>query len=245
MKKIDAFWELRNFNKKVLEIELDADDSADCLVALENDYAAYEYIVAKVPKRRIDLVHGLEDDGFRFMETQMVMTVNLTKLTESPPSTKAISERIQFQTVDTMERLEEILSNIDENLFVTDRVSLDPVLGSSLSHKRYINWIKDGFLGGNALIAEANLKSNRIGFYYFLNGKDKTIHAVLASLYQNYRRRAVGIRFAKEVLTWLAEAGYTKMVLTVSSNNLEALRAYLSVGFEMKEIYYILRRVAP
>ncbi|WP_040950991.1 GNAT family N-acetyltransferase [Gorillibacterium massiliense] len=243
MKKIDAYWEKRNFNKKVLEIEIDAEDSTDCLVALEDDYENYEYIVAKVPKRRIDLVHGLEEAGFRFMETQMEMTINLTKLTEPSRFTKANSEPIQFQTIDTIERLEELLSNIDDNLFVTDRVSLDPILGASLAHKRYVNWIRDGFLSGNALIVEATLKSNKIGFYFFLKGKDKTIHAVLASLYNNYRRRAFGIRFAKEVLTWLADAGYTKMILIVSSNNLEALRAYQFVGFEMKEINYILRKV--
>ncbi|WP_256759555.1 GNAT family N-acetyltransferase [Cohnella sp. WQ 127256] len=243
MNKRDAYWEKRNFDKKVLEIEIDANDSADCLVALEDDYTTYDYIVAKVPKLRIDLVHGLEEAGFRFMEMQMEMTVNLTNLTEQSRFTKANSERIQFQTIDSMERLEDMLSNIDENLFVTDRVSLDPVLGSSLAHKRYMNWIRDGFLSGNAIIVEATLKSNKIGFYFFLKGKDKTIHAILASLYKNYRRMAIGVRYMKEVLTWTAEAGFTKMNLLVSSNNFEALRAYSFVGFEMKEIYYILRRV--
>lgn len=243
MKKIDAYWEKRNLDKKVLEIQFDADESVDCLATLEDDYANYEYIVAKVPKRRIDLVHDLEEAEFRFMETQMEMTMNLTKLTESSRLAKKKSGHIQFQTIDTIERLEELLSNIDDNLFVTDRVSLDPIFDTNLAYKRYVNWIRDGFLSGNALIVEATLESNKIGFYFFLRGKDRTIHAVLASLYKNYRRKAIGIRFAKEVLIWLAEAGYTKMILMVSSNNLEALRAYLFVGFEMKEICYILRRV--
>lgn len=245
MKKIDAYWEKRNFDKKVLEIEIDVNDSVDCLAALEDEYATYEYIVAKVPNHRIDLVHGLEEAGFRFMEMQMEMTMNLTKLTESSRFTRATAttEQIQFQIVDSMERLEDLLSNIDENLFVTDRVSLDPVLGRSLAHKRYMNWIRDGFLSGNALIVEATLKSNKIGFYFFLKGKDNIIHAVLASLYKDYRRIAIGVRYMKEILAWVAEAGFTKMILMVSSNNIEALRAYLSIGFEMKDIYYILRKV--
>ncbi|TVX98650.1 GNAT family N-acetyltransferase [Cohnella terricola] len=243
MIKIDAYWEERNFDKKVLEIKIDANDSADCLLALEDDYATYDYIVAKVPKLRLDLVHGLEEVGFRFMESQIEMTLNLTKFIEPSRFSKVISEPIQFQTIDAMEQLKDLLSKIDEDLFVTDRVSLDPALGSGLALKRYKNWIRDGFLSGNAIIVEATLKSNKIGFYFFLKGKDKTIHAVLASLYKDYRRRAIGVRYMKEILTWSAKEGYTKMNLMVSSNNLEALRAYSSIGFEMKEIYYILRRV--
>ncbi|MFB7814956.1 hypothetical protein ACFC0X_12270 [Paenibacillus chitinolyticus] len=243
MKKIDAYWEKRNFDKKVLEIELDANDSTDCLAELQNDYADYEYIVTKVPKRRMDLVHGLEEAGFRFMETQMEMTMNLTKLSKPSRFTKAISDHIQFQTVETIERLEEMLSRIDEDLFVTDRVSLDPELGIGLAHKRYVNWIRDGFLSGDALIIEAILKSKKIGFFYFTKRNDKAIHAVLVSVYNNSRRRGVGLSFLEEIRSWLAEAGYTKAVTRVSSNNIEALRANLFVGFEIKEIYYILRKV--
>ncbi|MBW7475546.1 hypothetical protein K0T92_12365 [Paenibacillus oenotherae] len=243
MKRIDAYWEQRNFDKRVLEVEMDADDSSDCLAALEDDCANYEYIVAKVPKHRLDLVHGLEASGFRFMETQMEMSMNLKKLAEPSRFTKAIADHIRFQTVDTREHLEALLSNIDEDLFVTDRVSLDPVLGNGIAHKRYINWIRDGFLSGNALIIEAILKSNKVGFFYFTKRKDKTIHAVLASVYKNARRRAIGPSFLEEICSWLAKEGYTKITTRVSSNNLESLRANLFVGFEMKEIYYILRKL--
>ncbi|MNZ45577.1 TDP-fucosamine acetyltransferase [compost metagenome] len=243
MKRIDACWEKRNFDKKVLEIELETDDSSDCLAVLEADYENYEYIVAKVPKSRLDLVHGLEASGFRFMETQMEMTMNLTKLTEPSRFTKAISDQIQFQTIDSIERLDELLSHIDEDLFVTDRVSLDPALGTSAAHKRYINWIRDGFHSGNALIIEATLKSNKIGFFYFTKQTDKSLHAVLVSVYNHSRRKAIGLSFLEDIRSWLAKDGYTKVTTRVSSNNLEALRANLYVGFEMKEIYYILRKI--
>ncbi|WP_042169613.1 hypothetical protein [Paenibacillus gorillae] len=243
MKKIDAFWEQRNFNKKVLEVELDDDDSNDSLNDLTDDCASYDYIVAKVPKCRMDLVHGLEELGFRFMETQLEMTMNLLKIAETSRFTKAISEQIQFQTIETIECLEELLSNIDKDLFVTDRVSLDPVLGTDLAHKRYLNWIRDGFLGGNALIIEATFKSQKIGFFYFWKRKDKTLDAVLVSVYKNVRRKAVGLSFLEEIRSWLANEGYTRLNTRVSSNNLEALRANLFVSFEIREIYYILRKV--
>lgn len=139
--------------------------------------------------------------------------------------------------------MEGILSSIDESLFVTDRVSLDPVLGTDLARKRYVNWMRDGFLSGEAIVIEALLKSRRIGFYYFTKGKDKTIHALLASIYKNSRRSGLGFSFLEAICKWLAETGFTRVITRVSSNNLESLKMNLFTGFEVKEIYYILRKI--
>lgn len=243
MRKIDAHWEKRNFDQTVLEIEWGADDSIDTLATLEDDYTNYEYIVAKVPKGRMDLVHGLEDAGFRFMETQMELTLDLTKHAKTSSFTRETPGSFEFRIIDTSKDLEELLSNIDEGLFVTDRVSLDPTLGVGVAHQRYIHWIKDGYLSGNALILEVLSKSREIGFCFLTKHDDKTVSAELVSVYKRYRRRGVGLRFLEEARNWLAEAGYTKIITRVSSNNLEALRANLYVGFVMREIYYILRKI--
>jgi GNAT superfamily N-acetyltransferase len=175
------------------------------------------------------------------METQMEMTLNLTR--DIKRFARENSDQIQFQTIDSIESLEEVLSNIDEELFITDRVSLDPALGIGFAHKRYVNWIRDGFLSGDALIIEAKKKTNRIGFYYITKRKDKAINAVLASVYKNFRRKGIGMSYLEEISVWLAENGYKKINTRVSSNNLEALRANLAVGFKIKKTYYILRKI--
>lgn len=239
MKKIDAYWEQQNLNKKVLEIEFDVEDLISCLDTLEDDYLNYEYIVAKVPKLKIDFVHKLEESGFKFMETQIEMTLNLKKFVKL----STFSSKLQFQAVESIEQFEELLSQIDETLFVTDRISLDPLLGIDFAHKRYSNWIKTGFLSEDTLIIEVVKNTDKIGFFYLTKKNDKDIHAVLVSVYKNFRRRGIGLKFLEEICFWLVEEGYRKVNTRVSSNNLEALRANLSVGFEIKEIYYILRKI--
>lgn len=242
MKKVEAYWEKQNLNKNVLEVYMDDNDTVSCLSELEDDYNSYDYIVVKVPKPRIDLVHGLEDAGFRYMETQMEMRLNLKSISNSPAYVQSVSDHIQLQEIDNMERLKELLTHIDENLFTTDRVSLDPKLGSHFTPQRYKNWITDSFLKGKAIIIEATINSNPIGFYFLLEGEYGTIHAILCGLFENYRRASLGISFTKKLPMWSAKQGYSKMVLNVSSNNLEALRVYSYIGFEIKKINYVLRK---
>ncbi|WP_107839171.1 GNAT family N-acetyltransferase [Metasolibacillus meyeri] len=242
MKKVDAYWEKQNFNKKVLEVEFEMDDSLDCLGTLQGDFLNYNYIVAKVPKCKIELLHELEEFGFRFVETQMEMAMNLRKLNKSLQLTMKKVDKLKFEIVNNIEHLERVLAQIDEDLFVTDRISLDPLLGNKIAHKRYINWIRDSFDREDTLIIEVLDKEDRVGFFYFTEKDNQIIQAVLASVYKTFRRRGVGLEFLQQALYWLVEMGYTKATTKVSSNNLEALRANLSVGLEVKGIYYILRK---
>ncbi|MFF2911605.1 GNAT family N-acetyltransferase [Paenibacillus sp. NPDC057934] len=242
MKKVDAFWELRNLDKTVLEVEFDDKDTTDCLNILSSDFETYDYIVTKIPKGRLDLVHSLEDRGFRFMETQIELSYNLNKHTKASSYVKKLSDQTQYKQVTTLDQLNALLSRIDDDLFITDRVSLDPLLGTTTAHNRYLNWLTDAFHTGNAAIYEVELKSRDIGFFYSSPLDDTTIYGALASVYKKYRNRGLGLIVLETAFNWAKKEGYSKIVTRVSSNNLEALRANLNLGFESKNMHYILRK---
>lgn len=242
MKKVDAFWEIRNLGKTVLEIQFDDKDTTDCLNDLASDFSTYDYIVAKIPKGKLDIVHSLEDNGFRFMETQIELSYNVNKHTEASRYIKKLSDQTQYKKVNTIDQLSLLLSKIEEDLFITDRVSLDPLLGTTTAHKRYLNWLNDAFHTETASIYEVELKSRDIGFFFYTPLDSTTIYGALASVYKKYRNRGLGLVVLEAAFNWVKEAGYSKIVTRVSSNNLEALRANLNVGFESQDIYYILRR---
>ena len=74
MTKKFASWERRNLGCDAWEIELTAADAADLdatLGALHDPSFAGCYVVVKIPVGFIRLLHALEDDGFRFVESQL------------------------------------------------------------------------------------------------------------------------------------------------------------------------------
>ncbi|MBP1994431.1 GNAT family N-acetyltransferase [Paenibacillus eucommiae] len=242
MKKVDAFWEMRNLGKTVLEINFDENDTTDSLNILASEFETYDYLIAKVPKEKMDLIHALEDNGFRFMETQFELLYNLNKTKEPSSFVKKTSEQSQYKKVDTFDQLSMFLSKIEEDLFITDRISLDPLFGTKIAHKRYLNWLSDALLSDTSAIYEVEVKSRDVGFFYVIEKNSTTCYGVLASVYKKYRNSGLGLVVLESAFKYAKEAGYSKVMTRVSSNNLEALRVNINVGFECRDVHYILRK---
>jgi hypothetical protein len=126
MDQIEATWEERNLGLRVLEITLDEREERDVVTAIGDASRDFDYTLIKVPSGNPGLVHELEELGFRFLETQLEIFKKL-KSYEEPKG--PILEEIQYQEVGSREGLDLVLEQIDEQMFVTDRVSLDPALG--------------------------------------------------------------------------------------------------------------------
>ena len=74
MKIVEATWERRNFGRDAWEITLGREDLADVektLAALRDSRFAGAYVCVKMPVGNLKMLHALEDDGFRFLETQL------------------------------------------------------------------------------------------------------------------------------------------------------------------------------
>ncbi|WP_138496209.1 GNAT family N-acetyltransferase [Paenibacillus pinistramenti] len=242
MKKIDAYWELRNLDRSVLEIEFEDKDTIHVLNDLTQDFQNYPYIVAKIPKGKLELVHSLEDMGFRFMETQFELSRNLNRRRELSRYVQKMFPQCTWEKVDTEEKLQGFLAKIEEGIFVTDRVSLDPVFGTETAYKRYVNWMSNAYYSGTAHIYQVELNSKKIGFFYCSAVDTNTVQGILTAVYKEHIHNGLGLIVIEAGLKWAKESGYSKLVIKTSSNNLEALRAYTSAGFETKNAYYILRK---
>ena len=76
MKIIKATWENRNLGRNAYEITLNRKDLKDFDTTLKEiraqDFAG-AYVVVKMPVGDLKTLHALEDDGFRFVETQFCL----------------------------------------------------------------------------------------------------------------------------------------------------------------------------
>ena len=79
MRVIDAYWEKRNLNKKVIEINCDIHDNLDELDKVIDNIDA-EYSVIKIPSNRSDLLILSQNKGYIFIETSIALECNLNEI---------------------------------------------------------------------------------------------------------------------------------------------------------------------
>lgn len=233
----NAIWEKDNFNKNVLEIQFEPTDTKDCLDTLSTLEKEFNYILAKVPKMKIDLAHRLEEHEFRFLETQISLSYNLKKH-------KSLEQknRIQFKQLHKPDDLDVLIASIDLGLFLTDRVAIDPTLGIEYANTRYINWIKNDFENKATKIIEASIDNRKMGFFYLKDRGNNVIDAVLFAIYQDSQKRGYTVKVMEQMLVYLAKEGYTRVETKVSSNNIEILKLHLSLGLRVENVNYIFRK---
>ena len=73
MKIINATWEKRNLGCDAYEIQIERKDLknfSSIMSDLKKQDFSGAYVTVKMPVGNLEALHALEDDGFRFMETQ-------------------------------------------------------------------------------------------------------------------------------------------------------------------------------
>ena len=77
MKIVKAVWEKRNLGYDAYEIVLDKRDLKKGAESILEDLRAqnfyHAYVTIKMPVGNLNVLHALEDVGFRFMETQLYL----------------------------------------------------------------------------------------------------------------------------------------------------------------------------
>lgn len=242
MKKIEAFWEKKNLGLNTLELEFDERDSIKILNTIE-EFEEYDYIVAKVPKGKVDFIHKLEMIKFQFMEAQVELINNLKQNIEIPNRLLKTSNDIHYVSVTEEVELEMLLNKIDLNMFDTDRISLDPCLGKELAAARYKNWIRYLFYKEDSMLYKLIYKQREIGFFLFKKINEKIYSSVLVGLYTEFKNKGLGFSIVEQHIRWALENHAEQIVTRVSSNNLRSLKLHLNFGYEIKDIYYVFRRI--
>lgn len=243
MKIVEATWERRNFGCDAWEITLERSDMVEMdrtLTALRDKRFLGAYVCVKIPVGNLRMLHALEDNGFRFLETQLSLmdrfeSDNLMELC------KDIEPHIHFITVEKEEEgWERIISKIVPEMFDTDRVSLDPLLGPEIACKRYRNWIRDLRNDPRSEMTLILADEEAIGFS--LDIVDETTrHGILGGTFPEFKNTGYGMFLMSGPCNRKLQFGL-KARTVVSSNNIKVLRAHQNSGKVIYKEMYVLRK---
>lgn len=247
MKIIETYWEKRNLNCDSYEINIEKEDLNDIKNLISNIQnnmiLKNSYVVIKVPIANLELVHNLEEIGFRFMETQFEMQKNIKKY-ETPNLIKRLNS-----TVTTIiekrnkENWEKIIQKMSQDMYSTDRIYLDPKLPQETSQKRYSNWILDLVENQNSQLQAYYKEDNLIGFgVATLESNTKTVNDLLKGVLKEYQDCGYGYLIFDASCKKFQELGYEKIITHISSNNMPIIKLYQTFDYKITKVNYVLRR---
>ena len=149
MKVIDAFWEQRNLGMKCAEIEFETSDDASCCAKAFEEASSYDYLVAKIPAGNPTILHSVQSQGFEFVECSLHLRHELKQIGNyhlfDAPILVTAHQAIKEDDVAY------ILKRVQDGLFNTDRIYLDPAFSHEQAARRYVNWIQDELAKGSIL----------------------------------------------------------------------------------------------
>jgi len=241
MNIINALWEKRNFNMDTYEILLDKKDLKffdETYKKIKEQNFKKAYVLIKIPVGNIEVVHKLEDEGFRFLETQLYLQDHF----EPVDAEREMYERnLRTEDIKTVvvdkdkNEWEKIISMITPGMFDNDRVSLDPKLGKDIACLRYQNWCRDLFKKHNTVMYLTKYKEEICGFG--INEMDSNtgiVDGIIGGFFEKYKNIGIGV-------SWIHKS--SKLKTAVSSNNLSALKIHQHCGRVIYKERYVLRKI--
>lgn len=243
MKIINAIWEERNTGLKTCEIVFEKKDTFQTYLdsEIENNY---EFSVVKIPVGNLMLVHKLEDFGYRYLENHIILCLEANQLDDINPRWKRLLTGFKCKLLTTNEEMVSVLHEVENNMFNTDRYSLDPFWPANISSRRYSNWIKDLFESGIAQFYLIVKDEKEIGFFSIIKESQNINSCPIAGIFNVHK--SAGYIF---VLTWFwllksKEMGYEKLTTSISSNNRVILSSISKVfTFKVSDTYIVMRKI--
>ena len=241
MKSVDAVWERTNLGLGVLELQLEPGDTdlSKLEAELKARAATHDYFLVKVPAGSARLVQGLEDRGFRFLETQATLCRSAAGYAP-PPAFAAMTAKMSCARVEDKAGLEDVLAAMDEEMFVADRVSQDPALGSAQALARYRHWIRSDF--DKKAKRLYLMRHGRQDFGFFTASESEgALNILLGGTYTPYKGKGLGMGVIHLPLAVAADIGAALCVTAASSNNLAVINLYMAFGYRIDGLHYVLR----
>jgi len=243
MREINAFWEERNTGLKTCELIFDPSDK---IVDYKNSLFEnnYEYIVAKIPIQNIILVHELEDIGFRFMETQLNISVETQEIEQIKRKWRRFLSNTSYKKLESKNEIELLTHKIKDGMFKDDRISIDEKLADDISSTRYINWITDIYEKKSADIFLIKKYSSFAGFFVIKRADHRTYQALIAGIFKEYQGQGLPLALFYYYLKIASEKNGINVITSFSSNNLKMFNSFTrTISFKILEIFYVLRKI--
>lgn len=237
MKVVDCIWELKNLDKKTVEISVGKEDifSRDII---EQSISNYEYAVVKVPMDMPSFNIGLSNMGFVCIETQVNVGINLHDFDFS--KVEHLYSDTSYELINNDDDFTSVVSNLLPGMFSTDRISLDPQFGEAIACRRYINWLTFEYESKRSQLIKVIYKNEHIGFMLIKTDGD-TIDLILNGLYKQYQGKGLGILTPASPMMYVKKnsLNITKEVTSISSNNIPVVKLYNRLNFQLLQQTYV------
>lgn len=239
MKVTDCYWEQKNLNKKVVEINIEPNDAFDREI-INQSSKGYEYICVKVPVGKTDFNFGLSDMGYTMIECQYRISKSFKDFDFNDKFVKILLPNINVEEIKTEDEFEMILSNMSEGMFSTDRIVLDPHFNMSDGLLRYQNWMKTEFNNKSSQFLVTYFKGMPIGFGMYR--KDKFGYdALLGGIFESYQGIGLGLLTCCQAFIYglQKQEQFVRMITSISSNNVPVVEIYNYFDYKIKETRYV------
>lgn len=247
MKIVHAIWERRNLGMDAWEITVEQEDFKsfdDVIRRLKDFLVAGTYIVVKMPVGNYASMCALEALGFKFVETQMQIICDFDRF-RMPPLFARMEDYLTCEELEHAdERWDLIISRISEDMFVSDRIFLDPAFPPGTSAIRYKNWLRD--MRGDEtkhMMIRHSAKDGTITSFDVLTYRGANAIAILGGVFPD--QQMLGIPHLLSLFKYLRQRGCSKFITHISSNNLSVMRVYAQMGGVVSDAQYVYQRVVP
>jgi hypothetical protein len=229
MEILEAQWDKSNLGVRSHVISINRILSADDILEIKN--LDSEYVIAKV--EYVDLNRQLSDLGFTFAEKIESCVHNLATPKLAKIQARLLS-KISLKKVSKSER-DDVIQNIDADMFVTDRIAMDPAFGPSIARNRYVNWITD-ITSNNGELYELILGGDRVGFFCIQQINEKVTKGILSGVYAKWRGKGFAIYLNYFQILLAQRKGSQFLETAYSSNNPQVRQVHESLGFKISKI---------
>lgn len=245
MKIIDAIWDEKVTGLKTCEIVFGETDTflSYLEAGIENNY---KFSVTKVPVGNIELVHNLEEIGYRYLENQLDISFNVDQIEYINPIWQKLLKGFSYKLIRKKEEIENVKNQVSQRMFEADRYSRDPFWKNEISSRRYVNWIDDLFEKGLIKFYVMIKNEKEVGFFTIKVESRTTTSCPIAGIYNQYKFSGYIFVLAWYLLVLSREMGAKKWVSSISTNNRNILSSFSKVfTFKVNDIFIVLRKTIP
>jgi hypothetical protein len=236
---VEAIWEKRNLNRKVVEVTISSDELSEFISSEEEIESNNEYIVVKIPTGDLNLLFGLQARGYLFTEALIRCRVNVKKFAFNPFYQRILD--VTSTGLTNQSEKKSVFEEIKGQMFVTDRVSLDPMFGAELGSSRYVGMLQDELTAG-AQLYSINFRGELAGFYVLREKRSGEFVANLGGIFPRFQNVGLGVAMNIFEIQSVANLGGSFVETTFSSNNRGALATHLELGYTLIEQKYVLTK---
>ena len=233
MRIVNAVWEKKNLGVNAYELSIETGDNID-EVKQQIENIDGDYIVIKVPSDLSEFNSIVQELGFLYIEDLIHVEHDLKEVERNRIIQRLYDETTYREMTD--EDFEQLITEIKDGMFDSDRISNDPHFGKEKAANRYINWSKD-LRNKGARFYAIRYRDDNTGFVV-LDTKDQiTYSSILGGGYQKYRKSGIGIIQKEQEIT--KALGGKRVVTTVSSNNVGQFKALIMNGYKPYAIEHV------